>query len=412
MKIAIIGSGISGLICGYLLGRSHDVTIFEAADKPGGHVNTVEVNDPSGKTSVDTGFIVFNEPNYPHFCRLLDVLQVDSKATRMGFSVRCEKSGLEYSGESIGGLLGNFRNLTDLSHWRMILDILRFHKIARASDAKGRSVEEFLDENGFGKRFRQNFLLPLGSALWSCPSDKFSEFPMEFVLEFLQNHQMLQVCNRPVWRVIKGGSRSYVDKIVAELGRRLRLETPIERVKRLKDAVEVTPRGSGSETYDDVILACHSDQSLRLLENPDSDETKVLESFPYETNQVSLHNDESLLPKRKNAWASWNSRIPENPQQKATTTYSMNILQGLSTEREYCVTLNQPEEITKSLLIENFQFSHPTYSINRKQCQSRHGSFIRRRGISLCGAYWGYGFHEDGLASGLRVCEAFGEFMP
>lgn len=412
MKIAIIGSGISGLICGYLLGRSHNVTIFEADDKPGGHVNTVEVNDPSGKTSVDTGFIVFNEPNYPHFCRLLDVLQVDSKATRMGFSVRCEKSGLEYSGESIGGLLGNFRNLTDLSHWRMILDILRFHKIARASDAKGRRVEEFLDENGFGKRFRQNFLLPLGSALWSCPSDKFSEFPMEFVLEFLQNHQMLQVCNRPVWRVIKGGSRSYVDKIVAELGKRLRLETPIERVKRVKDAVEVTPRGSGSETYDDVILACHSDQSLRLLENPDSDETKVLESFPYETNQVSLHNDESLLPKRKNAWASWNSRIPENPQQKATTTYSMNILQGLSTEREYCVTLNQPEEITKSLLIENFQFSHPTYSINRKQCQSRHGSFIRRRGISLCGAYWGYGFHEDGLTSGLRVCEAFGEFMP
>tara|TARA_B100001057_G_C22844955_1_gene948603 strand:+ start:353 stop:1591 length:1239 start_codon:yes stop_codon:yes gene_type:complete len=411
VKIAIVGSGISGLACAYLLKEDHEVTLYEADAKPGGHVNTVEVTGNTGTFQVDTGFIVFNEENYPNFVKLLDHLGVESQDTRMGFSVRSEKLGLEYSGESFRGLFGHLRNLSDPLHWKMALDIMRFHKLAKEKNPGESTVDEFLELHGFGNRFKECFLLPLGAALWSCSTTKFGEFPMEFVMDFLANHQMLQVADRPVWRVLKGGSRSYVDKIVHLLGERLRLKAAVEKVTRGADGVEIAFPDGTMQSFDEVILACHADQALRLIASPCPDEVALLESFPYEKNMVSLHSDDSLLPRRKSARASWNAYLSKQSKSQSVVTYDMNILQSLPTDEPFCVSLNQRNEIRKSALHGEFEFSHPTFHSGRKDAQLRHDDFIRRRGISLCGAYWGYGFHEDGLKSGLRVCKAFGSSL-
>jgi len=408
VKIAIVGSGISGLICAHLLKKEHEVTLFEADSKPGGHVNTVETKGQTGTFLIDTGFIVFNELNYPHFVRLLKTLDIASQPTRMGFSVKSERLGLEYSGESAMGLFGHFRNIADPLHWNMFREILRFHKKAGVVKDSTETVEQFLSRHQFGSRFRENFLLPLGSALWSCSLDQFGSFPMEFVTGFLSNHQMLQAFNRPVWRVLKGGSQSYVTRIIKRLGSRLRLNTPIQKVSRQKKGVRLSLNDGTSEFFNEVILACHADQALHLLDSPTPDEVSLLEKFPYEKNLVTLHSDDSLLPNRKSARASWNAYIPKEKQNHAVVTYDMNILQNLPTNEPFCVSLNQQNSICGNAIHQNFEFSHPTYHAGRKDAQKQHDSFIRNRGISLCGAYWGYGFHEDGLNSGLRVCKAFG----
>ena len=408
MKIAVVGSGISGLACTHLLKNDHDVTLYEADAKPGGHVNTVEVSGRTGTYQVDTGFIVFNEQNYPNFVKLLEQLGVESQPTRMGFSVRSEKPDIEYSGESFRGLFGHLRNLADPLHWKMALDILRFHKLAKENPPGQETVEDFLKTHRFGNRFKECFLLPLGAALWSCSTTRFAQFPMEFVMDFLANHQMLQVANRPVWRVLKGGSRSYVDKIVSQLGNRLRLNAGVEKVTRTEQGVELSFPDGTSQIFDEVILACHADQALRLIASPSADEVALLKSFPYEKNMVSLHSDDSLLPRRKSARASWNAYLSKESKRQAIVTYDMNILQNLPTDEPFCVSLNQRNRISESALHDEFEFSHPTYHKGRKEAQKRHESFIRNRGISLCGAYWGYGFHEDGLKSGLRACNAFG----
>ena len=408
MKIAIIGSGISGLICAYLLKDQADLTVFEAADKPGGHVNTVNVKGKTGDFAVDTGFIVFNEQNYPNFVKLIQQLGVESQTTRMGFSVKSELLGLEYSGEGLKGLFGHIRNVSDPFHWKMVLDILRFHKVAEESTDPNESVGSFVKRHNFGKRFIEMYLLPLGSALWSCSIKRFNEFPMEFVTDFLANHQMLQVKNRPIWRVIKGGSKTYVEKIVDQLGDRLRLSSPIGSVNRQNDGISITLPDGQTEKFDEVILACHADQSLRMINSPTQQEIEILEAFPYESNVVSLHSDSSLLPQRPAAKASWNAYIPAEKTENAVVTYDMNILQSLPTKETFCVSLNQKNLIHPELHHDDFSFAHPTYHNGRKDAQLRHREFIRNRGLSLCGAYWGYGFHEDGISSGLRVCEAFG----
>jgi predicted NAD/FAD-binding protein len=412
LKIAIVGSGISGLACGLLLQKNHDVTVFEADNKPGGHVNTVSVKGKTGDFQVDTGFIVFNRENYPNFVRLLDYLGVESQQTRMGFSVKSEIHKLEYSGESLKGLLGNSRNLLDWKHWGMILDILSFHKKANALDNPLETVDEFISRNRLGRRFKELFLLPLGSALWSCSTRQFGQFPMEFVTDFLSNHQMLQANNRPVWRVLKGGSRTYVDKIVEIMGPRLKLNTPIQKITRIQNRVQITLPEGRREEFDEVILACHADQCLKLINRPHREEEDLLKAFPYEDNLVTLHSDDSVLPVRKSARASWNALLSEEKQEQAIVTYDMNILQSLPTEEPFCVSLNQKDTIARGKHLQDFHFSHPTFHPGRKKAQSRHQDFIRREGISLCGAYWGYGFHEDGLKSGLNVCKAFGASLP
>ena len=411
MKIAVVGSGISGLSCAYLLKKNHDITLFESSNKPGGHVNTIKTQGKTGEFQVDTGFIVFNRENYPNFVRLLDLLNVPSQSTRMGFSVQSEALNLEYSGESTIGLFGHFRNLIDPKHWNMVRDILRFHDIAKENSNPEETVDSFLKRHRFGQRFSDYFLLPLGSALWSCSTDQFGKFPMEFVSDFLSNHQMLQANNRPVWRVLKGGSRTYVDKLVDILGDRMKLNTPIQQVQRSNDRVKLTLPDGTEPIFDEVILACHADQSLRLLSSPTPEEKALLERFPYQANRVTLHSDDSVIPKRKSARASWNAYLPKKNSSDALVTYDMNILQNLPTREQFCVSLNQQNLVDPKLIHGNYNFSHPTYHPGRKDAQSKHASFIRNRGISLCGAYWGYGFHEDGLNSGLRVCEAFGESL-
>ena len=409
MKVGIIGSGVSGLICAYLLRHKHEITLYESDNKPGGHVNTVRINDKTGTHQIDTGFIVFNESNYPNFVRLLEHLEVESKKTRMGFSVRCANSGIEYSGESLHGLFGAKKNILDFKHWGMVRDIFRFHSLAKRNLKSQSSVEEFLSKHRFSHRFRDAFLLPLGSALWSCSTARFGKFPMEFVFDFLSNHKMLQSFDRPVWRVLKEGSRTYVDEMVKHIGNRLHLNTPVKKVFRTKTGINVDLADGTVATFDEIILACHADQSLRMIDQPMEKERKLLEAFPYEQNLVSLHSDDSLLPRRNSARASWNAYLPKNHSDKATVTYDMNILQGLSGPKPFCVSLNQEETIKADLHHGDFEFSHPTYHKGRKNAQKRHREFIRNQGISLCGAYWGYGFHEDGLCSGLRVCESFGE---
>ena len=411
MKVGIVGSGISGLICAYLLRNNCEVTLYESDTKAGGHVNTVEVKEGSNTRKIDTGFIVFNERNYPNFVRLLDHLEVESKNTRMGFSVRCAATGLEYSGESLMGLFGARQNLTDFKHWRMVREIFRFNSLAKNHLNNQSTVNDFLSEKFFSQRFKDNFLLPLGSALWSCSATRFGTFPMEFVFDFLANHEMLQSFNRPIWRVINGGSRTYVDQMVERIGERLRLNTAIKKITRNGKEVNLELPDGTVATFDEVILACHADQSLNMIDSPLAEEKALLESFPYEENLVSLHSDDSLLPKRNSARASWNAYLPESHSSKATVTYDMNILQGLKSSKSYCVSLNQDESIESSLHHGDFKFSHPTYHKGRKDSQERHKNFIRNQGISLCGAYWGYGFHEDGLSSGLRVCNAFGETL-
>lgn len=413
-RIAIIGAGVSGLVCAHLLHRRHDVTVLEANDYIGGHTNTVEAEDDDERHAVDTGFIVYNERNYPNFTRLIAQLGVETQPSDMSFSVRCDRTGLEYNGTNLNRLFAQRRNLLSPGFHRMIRDILRFNREAKSAVHDGderQTVGEFLEAHGFGGRFVEHYLLPMGSAIWSCPTGTFLSFPMRFVAEFFDNHAMLQLGGRPVWRVIKGGSRRYVEKLVAPWRDRVRLRTPVRSIRRFDDHVAVATEAGGVERFDQVILACHSDQSLRMLDDPTPVETEILAAFPYQSNRTVLHTDASVLPRTKRAWASWNYHIqPERPGH-ATVTYNMNILQSLPARSTYCVTLNGDEGIDGRRVLGRYDYSHPVFRAGRTLAQRRHAELIQANRTSYCGAYWGYGFHEDGVKSALAVCRSFGEAL-
>jgi predicted NAD/FAD-binding protein len=411
MRIAIVGTGISGLVAAYLLHTVHDVTVFEANDYVGGHTNTVDVQLDGERHAIDTGFIVFNERNYPNFVTLIDQLGVASQPSSMSFSVRCDRSGLEYNGTSLNRLFAQRSNLFRPRFHRMIRDILRFGREARAvleRDDQSTTVQEFVNEHGFGRPFVEQYLVPMGSSLWSCPPRTFRQFPVRFVVEFFDNHAMLDVGGRPTWRVIRGGSRTYVDAITRGFRDRIRLNSPVETVRRLKDRVELTVRGGAPMPFDHVILACHSDQALAMLADPSDTEREILDAFPYQRNTAVLHTDTGVLPKRKLAWASWNYHIPRDEPDGATITYNMNSLQSLRSKHVFCVTLNETESINSSRILGRFTYEHPIYTAKRAEAQRRHGELINANRTSFCGAYWGYGFHEDGVNSALAVCRAFG----
>ena len=411
MRIAIIGSGISGLVCAHLLHDGHEITVFEANDYIGGHTNTVRVNVDDERHDIDTGFIVFNDRNYPNFRALLNLIGVQSSSTIMSFSVYSEATRLEYNGSSLNGLFAQRRNLLRPSFYGMIRDVLRFNRespVLLESLTDEMTVGDFLRDYGFGKEFAKNYLLPMGAAIWSCPTRSFEQFPIRFIIEFYQNHGLLQIRDRPVWQVVDGGSKQYVDKLTAPFRDRIQLNRPVQSVRRLAAGVAISFEERKSEEFDEVIFACHSDQALKLLEKPHERESSILKAFPYGANTAVLHTDETILPRHRRAWASWNYRLGAESAERPVVTYNMNILQHIRSRHTYCVTLNDENRIDPNRVLQTFRYSHPIFTTERAAAQRRHTELIRQHRTSFCGAYWGNGFHEDGVNSAIAVCRAYG----
>jgi predicted NAD/FAD-binding protein len=408
VKIAVVGTGIAGMVAALRLHCEHDLTVYEAGAWIGGHTNTVEIQTGDGPLAVDTGFIVFNRKTYPKFCALLEELGVPSSPTTMSFSVRCEREGLEYNGTSLNGLFAQRRNALRPSFWRMVRDILRFYREAPALLTEGGddlTLGEFLERGRYSREFMERHMLPMGAAIWSARTDRIREFPVRFLVQFFHNHGFLQVDDRPQWLVVRGGSREYVRALVAPFRDRIRLETPVVSVEPTSFGLRVRTATGDSDTYDRVVLACHADQSLRMLSDPTPTERSVLGAFSYQRNEAVLHTDRSLLPRNRRAWASWNYHVSDPPSELPTVTYWMNGLQGFRVGPQILVTLNRTRDIDPSMVLGNFVYHHPIYSTEAVRAQRRHGEIDGIRGVHYCGAYWGFGFHEDGVASGLRVAE-------
>ncbi|MDR0277315.1 MAG: FAD-dependent oxidoreductase [Paucimonas sp.] len=413
MRIALIGSGIAGLTCAHLLSRRHEVTVFEAASWIGGHTHTVDVHWQDRDYAVDTGFIVFNDWTYPNFIRLLDHLGVASRPTEMSFSVHDPANGLEYNGHNLDTLFAQRSNLLSPGFWGMLRDILRFNRRAIADLDGGRiaattTLGDYLREHAYGQRFIEHYVVPMGSAIWSMSRADMLAFPLQFFVRFCRNHGLLSVSRRPQWRVVEGGSRSYVEPLCRTFVGRIRLECPVTRVTRDDDGVTVLS-ADGPERFDKVVFACHSDQALALLDAPSTREQEILGAIRYASNDVVLHTDTRLLPRERKAWASWNYRLGNDAQVPAALTYDMNILQGIEAPVTFCVSLNQTDLIDPATIIARFDYAHPQYSLAAVAAQARHGELQGQRHSYFCGAYWANGFHEDGVVSALRVAEHFGE---
>jgi predicted NAD/FAD-binding protein len=408
MKIAIIGTGISGNVAAYHLNKDHDITVFEANDYLGGHTHTHNIELEGKSYSVDTGFIVFNYKTYPNFTGLLKELGVKEQLSAMSFGVKCEKTGLEYMGSTINSLFAQRRNTFRPSFWRMILDILRFNRQATdllEDESDDISLGEYLKREKFSQTFIDYYLVPMAAAVWSADLNLMYQFPARYLIQFFHNHGLLSVTNRPDWYVIKGGSKTYVTALTASFKDKIRLSTPVTGVKREKEAVIVTS-AQGEESYDAVFFACHSDQALRLLEQPTASEQQVLGAIKYQENEVLLHTDASILPKRKTAWAAWNYHLLENDQGQVPVTYNMNILQGLDSDQTFCVTLNNANAIDQTKVLKRLQYHHPIYTQESVAAQARQSEINTDR-LYFCGAYWRYGFHEDGVVSALNAIEKF-----
>jgi predicted NAD/FAD-binding protein len=409
MRLAVVGSGVSGLVAAWLLSRRHHVVLFEAEGRLGGHVNTVDVRRQDGDWAIDTGFIVFNDRTYPSFVELLDQLGVASQPSTMSFSVQCEQTGLEYGGTNLNTLFAQRRNLLRPSFHRMLRDILRFN--ARAprlledpDDAL--TLGAYLERERYSSVFVEHYLIPMGAAIWSADPRDMREFPAAWFVRFFANHGMLSIDDRPTWRVIRGGSQRYVERIAADLRGCIRLRTPVLGVRRQPDGVLLrTP--SGTERFDGVVIAAHSDQALRMLEDPSAEEGAILSAIPYRANEAVLHTDASLLPRRRHAWSAWNYHVREQGEGVAIT-YGMNILQGLRAQEQFCVTLNHADRIDPQRAIRTIDYAHPLFTRQGAAAQRRHTEINGARRTWYCGAYWGNGFHEDGVRSALAVTRQFG----
>ncbi|MCI0995540.1 NAD(P)/FAD-dependent oxidoreductase [Pseudomonas corrugata] len=415
MRIAIIGSGIAGLTCAYLLSRKHEVTVFEADEWIGGHTHTVDVNWRGERHAIDTGFIVFNDWTYPNFIRLLDQLKVASRPTEMSFSVHDPLTGLEYNGHDLNTLFAQRSNLVSPEFWGMLRDILRFNRQSLA-DLDARRIDasttlgSYLRAQGYGHRFIKHYIVPMGSAIWSMSPADMLDFPLQFFVRFCRNHGLLSVSQRPQWRVIEGGSRSYVAPLCQPFAERIRLNCKVRRVSRDEGGVTLIS-AAGPERFDTVVFACHSDQALKLLETPSLQERAVLGAIHYAENDVVLHTDSRLLPRRRRAWASWNYRLGGSDQAPAAVTYNMNILQGIQAAETFCVSLNQTALVDPAKIIARFQYAHPQYSLAASCAQADQAQLQGQQLTYYCGAYWGNGFHEDGVVSALKVAEHFGETL-
>jgi len=405
VNIAIIGTGISGLTAAWRLHRQHHLTIFEANGYTGGHTNTVEVDHRGRRYAIDTGFIVFNDWTYPGFIGLLDQIGVASQPTTMSFSVRCERTGLEYNGHDLNTLFAQRFNLFRPSFHRMLRDILRFNREAPAllDDERDTTLNAYLRERGYSREFVEHYVIPMAAAIWSAEPGAMGAMPARFFVQFFKNHGLLSVSNRPQWRVIQGGSRRYVAPLTAPFRERIRLDCPVEWIRRQPNGVQIKPRYGGVEQFDEVIVATHSDQALRLLADPTAREREILGAIPYRENEAVLHDDARLLPRRKLAWAAWNYHLPAQPQARVAVTYNMNLLQNLDAPATFCVTLNRGEAIDPARVLYRTTYHHPVFTAEGVKAQARRDEISGVNRTWYCGAYWRYGFHEDGVDSGLAV---------
>lgn len=409
MKIAIVGTGIAGNVAAYKLRENHDITVFEANSYIGGHTNTIDVYENDRRIGVDTGFIVFNDRTYPNFIRLLDEIGQESQPSEMSFSVKAENGALEYCGSGLSALFAQRRNLLRPPFYRMIRDILRFNGTTlRTVDRldETQTIRDFLRKNRFSREFIDQYLVPMAAAIWSAEPVSILDMPVSFLVRFFANHGLLQLSDRPAWRVIKGGSRQYVEKLIAGHRDRIRLRSPVRAIRRAGDHVELCSASGGTERFDYVFLACHSDQALSILKDPTPGEREVLGAIAYQQNEAILHNDDSLMPKQRRAWAAWNYHVPLDATRHVAVTYNMNILQRLDTENLYLVTLNNDQHIRPDKIIRRIQYTHPVYTRESVAAQSRQAEINTDRTF-FCGAYWRNGFHEDGVVSTLNAIEHF-----
>lgn len=412
MKIAIVGSGIAGNVAAHHLCREHEITVFEAADHVGGHTHTHEIEHEGRRVCVDTGFIVCNDRTYPRFLALMNELDVELQPGDMSFSVTCAASGLEYNGTTLNSLLAQRRNALRPAFWRMIRDILRFNREApRLLDSPDDActLGEYLDAQGYSRPFVEHYILPMGAAIWSAGTDTLRSFPARYFVRFFHNHGMLTVDDRPQWLTVRGGSARYVEKLTAPFRDRIRLRTPVESVRRSPAGVWVKPAGAAPERFDRVFFACHSDQALRLLADAHATEREVLGAMRYQRNDVVLHTDTSVLPKKRLAWAAWNYHLIDRAAERVAVTYHMNILQRIASRTPLLVSLNLADRIDPRHVIRRMSYEHPVFTREAVAAQARHAEIDGLDRAYFCGAYWGFGFHEDGVASALTALEHFRE---
>jgi len=412
MKIAVIGTGISGMLSARMLAAGHEVHVFEANDYLGGHTNTIEVEVFGRSYRLDTGFMVFNHRTYPNFIRMLRLLGIPEQDSDMSFSVRCLRTGLEYQGSSLGGLFAQRRNLVRPAFYRMLLDVIRFNRKARELVEKEQdtvSLGDFLDRHRFSKYFTDHYLVPMGASIWSARPRDFREFPARFIVRFFDNHGLLTVRDRPRWKTIPGGAINYARALMRPLTGRIRLSCSVTSVRREKQHVLVTTATDPPEQFDAVVMAAHADQTLKMLADASEAEREILGAFPYQQNEAIVHTDPSLLPQRRRAWASWNCCIPREADRPVVLTYNLNRLQRHESPEPILLTLNCSEEIDPARILRRITYQHPVYTAAALSAQKRYTEISGKRNTYFCGAYWGHGFHEDGVKSALAVGACFGK---
>lgn len=414
MRIAVVGSGIAGMAAAWQLAREHSVVLFEADSRLGGHTHTHPVQRDGRSFQVDSGFIVHNPENYPLLTAMFRELGVETQPTTMSFSVHSERTGLEYNAGTLNGLFCQRRNLLRPRFYRMVADILRFYRESPAlleGDAQGPALGDYLREHRYSPMFIDEHLIPMASALWSSPSDRVLQFPARYLVQFMANHHMLSAGARPAWRVVKGGSSAYIRALESRWRVEARLSSAVQSVRRVEGGVEITTPHY-AETFDQAVLACHSDQALKLLDQPSEREREVLGAIRYQPNETVLHTDARLLPKNPRAWAAWNAHIPASPSADCTVSYCMNLLQGLTSREPFVVTLNRTAAIDPAKIIARMRYAHPEYTHASVAAQARRGEINGVDRIWYAGAYWGWGFHEDGIRSAVDVVRALGVRWP